>query len=145
MVKLIPLKQWVCDSCGEVIEKPEDGWFEWYTERDTSLDTGFRIVHHRGSCMYNDQWLEQQNRSPSDFDLSMVVGHNGLALLLNLMEHKKFRDTKEFIEVFRRLHLPYYEEARHYWDRARSDGFLDGNEYQQNSLLDIIKEYGESQ
>lgn len=142
-MKLIPLRQWTCDSCGEVIEKPEDGWFEWYTERDTSLDTGFRIVHHRGSCMYNDQRLEQQNRPPSDFDLSMVVGHNGLALLLNLMERKKFADMKEFIEVFRRLHLPYYEEARLYWNDALRDGFHDGCSFDENTLLDIIKNYGE--
>lgn len=142
-MKLIPLRQWTCDSCGGVIEKSEDGWFEWYTERDTSLDTGFRIVHHRGSCMYNDQRLEQQNRSPSDFDLSMVVGHNGLALLLNLMERKKFADMKEFIEVFRRLHLPYYEEARLYWNDALRDGFHDGYCFDENTLLDIIKNYGE--
>ena len=142
-MKLIPLRQWICDSCGEAIEKPENGWFEWYTERDTSLDSGFRIVHHRGSCMYNDQRLEQQNRSPSDFALSMVLGHNGLALLLNLMERKKFADMKEFIEVFRRLHLPYYEEARLYWNDALRDGFHDGCSFDDNTLLDIIKNYGE--
>ena len=27
-MRLIPLKQWICDSCGEVIEKPEDGWLD---------------------------------------------------------------------------------------------------------------------
>jgi len=85
----------------------------------------------------------QQNRSPSDFDLSMVVGHNGLALLLNLMGRKKFADMKEFIKVLRRLHLPYYEEARLYWNDALRDGFHDGCCFDENTLLDIIKNYGE--
>jgi uncharacterized protein YlaI len=26
IMKLKPLKQWICDSCGELIKKPEDGW-----------------------------------------------------------------------------------------------------------------------
>lgn len=86
IMKLIPLKQWVCDSCGGVIEKPEDGWFEWYTEMNLSLDTGFRIVHYRESCMYNERMLGHQNRSPSDLGLATVLGSGGLGYLLLKLE-----------------------------------------------------------
>lgn len=116
-MKLLPLKRWVCDSCGEVIDKPEDGWFEWYTEKNTSVDTGFRIVHRTESCMCNDRTLKQQNRSPCDLGLPMVLGSGGLGYLvfkLELSEKGVYRlaNTKELVEMIRRLHLPYYEEAR---------------------------------
>ena len=149
-MKLIPLKQWICDSCGGVIEKPEDGWFEWYTERGTSLEAGFRIVHHRGSCMYNDGVLCQQNRAPNGMSLRHVLGAGGLGYLLQMLELSeegvyKLADIKELIGIIRRLHLPYYEEARLYWKDALRDGFHDGCSFNENTLRGIIKEYGGSQ
>ncbi len=146
-MKLIPLKQWICDSCGGVIEKPTDGWLEWYTEKDKSLDSGFRIVHHRESCMYNDMTLNQQNRSPCDLSLSLVLGSGGLGYFLFELELSekgvhKFASIKELIEIIRRLHLPYYEEARLYWNDALRDGFHDGCSFDENTLLAIIQNYG---
>ena len=147
MMKLIPLKQWICDSCGGVIEKPEDGCFEWYTEKNTSLDTGFRIVHHRESCMYNDRTLEQQNRSLRDLGLARAIGSGGLGYLLFKLELSekgvyKLADIKELVEIIRRLHLPHYEEARLYWNDALRDGFHDGCSFDETTLLDIIENYG---
>jgi len=50
-----------------------------------------------------------------------------------------------FTELFRRLHIPYYEEARIYFDEARSDGFFEGHNeftiYSQPNLINIIEEY----
>jgi len=149
-MKLIPLKQWICDSCGEIIKKPEDGWFEWYTDEKTSFETGFRIVHHRESCMYDDGALIRQNRSPSHLALERVIGSAGLGYLLfsiELSEKKgvyKLADIEEFIEMIRRLHLSYWEEARLYWDKAYRDGFHDKCDFSENTLLSIINEYGES-
>ena len=143
-MKLIPLKQWICDSCGEIIEKPEDAWFEWYLDRNTSSETGFRIVHaNRTSCRYDDRQLEQQNKSPLDLPFSTVTWPDGLGALLYLTEHTSFADIKEFIDIVRRLHIPYYEEARQYWKQAEKDGLLDGSEYTIKALLAIINRYGE--
>jgi len=146
-MKLIPLRQWVCDSCGKVIDKPEDGWFEWYTEKNTCLDTGFRIVHQRESCMYNDRTLEQQNRSPCHLGLAGALGSSGLGYFLFKLELSgkgvhKLADIKEVAEIIRRLHLPYYEEARLYWDDALRDGFHDGCSFDESTLLGIIENYG---
>ena len=143
-MKLIPLKQWVCDSCGAVIEKPEDAWFEWYLDRNTSLETGFRIVHaNYPSCRYDDRQLEQENKSLLDLPFSAVIWPDGLGALLYLTEHTSFADIKEFIDIVRRLHIPYYEEARQYWKQAEKDGLLDGSEYTTRALLSIINRYGE--
>ncbi len=143
-MKLIPLKQWICDSCGGIIEKPEDAWFEWYLDRDTSYETGFRIVHAgQTSCRYDDRQLEQENKSPLDLPFATVLGPDGLGALLYLTEHTSFADLKEFIDIVRRLHIPYYEEARQYWKQAGRDGLFDGSEYTTKVLLSIINRYGE--
>ena len=45
----------------------------------------------------------------------------------------------------RRMTVPYYEEARIYWDEAEADGFFaDGNEYwiyQPITLKELIERY----
>ena len=53
------------------------------------------------------------------------------------------RDVREWVELFRRLHLPNYEEARLKWSLARAEGyFADANQvsaYTQEALQEIIK------
>ena len=148
-MKLTPLKQWICDSCGEIIEKPEEGWFEWYEDKKTSLGTGFRIVHHRNSCMYDDSMLNHQDKTTLDLNLKDVIGTDGLANSLFRIELSEkdiytLADLKGFIEILRRLHIPYWEEARLYWDKAYRDGFHDGCDFSENTLLSVINEYRES-
>ena len=148
-MKLTPLKQWICDSCGEIIEKPEEGWFEWYEDKKTSLGTGFRIVHHRNSCMYDDSMLNHQGKTTLDLNLKDVIGTDGLANSLFRIELSEkdiytLADLKGFIEILRRLHIPYWEEARLYWDKAYRDGFHDGCDFSENTLLSVINEYRES-
>ena len=143
-MKLIPLKQWICDACGETILNAEDGWLEWYLDRNTSYEAGFRIVHaSRLSCRYNERQLEQQNRSPLDLPFSTLIWPDGLGALLYLMEHTNFANHKEFVDIVRRLHVPYYEEARQYWQQAEKDKLFDGSEYTMKALLNIINRYGE--
>ena len=145
-MKLIPLRQWICDSCGRIIEKPEDGWFEWYSKK--SIHSNFRIVHHHRSCMYDDQNLRKQNILVADLNLTDVIGTDGLANSLFRVELSekgvyKIEDLKEFVEILRRLHVPYWEEARLYWDIAFREGFHDGCDFGENRLLSILNEYGE--
>ncbi|MFC1972063.1 hypothetical protein ACFLVE_01490 [Chloroflexota bacterium] len=145
-MKLIPLKQWICDSCGGIIEKPEDGWLEWYSKE--SVESNFRIVHHNRSCMYDD--LRKHNILVSDLNLTDVIGTHGLANSLFRIELSekgvdKIQDLKEFVEILRRLHVPYWEEARLYWDRALKEGFHDGCDFGENTLRSIIEEFEQSQ
>lgn len=157
-MKVIPLKQWICDSCGKIIKKPKDGWYEWYSEwysdSETTLHTGFRIVHHHPDCMYDDKALHQQNRSEHSLPLSYVVGSAGRSagfgyflfsiVLTEKKEVYKLADIEEYIEIIRRLYLPYWEEARLYWDNALKYGFHDGCDFSEDMLLSIIKKYRES-
>ena len=47
-MKLIPLKQFICDTCGGIINSPEEGWLEWLLDVNTTPHTnyGFKIIHH---------------------------------------------------------------------------------------------------
>lgn len=147
MIKMTPLKQWICDSCGLVIEEPEDGWLEWYRELDTEKETGFRIVHHKKICMYNAQQQYNERKSVMDMHLDNYVGSDGLVKLLTILEYHSLKDKRDVVEIIRRLHVPHYEEARQYWLQAKADGYFDGaNEvfpYIQSTLLDIISRYSE--
>ena len=86
-----------------------------------------------------------------------MLGPKGIAHLLSKMDVGTFhdpegrsvggvKDIRNWVEIFRRLHIPYYEEARGYIDRARSDGDLDGiNElalYQEDTLKRLVEKYG---
>lgn len=143
---LTPLQQWYCDSCGEVIESVENGWLEWYADRDNIFkEKGFRIVHHNKSCMYNEKWMYKVGKSVSDSHLDSFAGADGLVRLLSKIQLEYVEDNAELIEIIRRLHVPYYEEARKYHDEAEADGYFDGkNEYTRyitRTSIGIINKY----
>lgn len=148
---LTPLKQWICDTCGQIIESPEHGWLEWrQDENHKAFD--FRIVHHvvhspygpDGDCYQSD---ELHNH------LTRFVGEDGLAYLLNFLDPghhispdytgPRVSDMRGFVELIRRLHMQYYEEARQFFDKASYDGFFrDVNILNPKELKVIIKTYG---
>lgn len=143
---LIPLEQWYCDNCGEVINEPNDGWLEWYHEQgEIGNNEGYRIVHHDRKCMYNSKKLSLENKSLSDMHLSDFIGSDGLVTLLSHIEFNDVKDNSELVEIIRRLHVPYYEEARKYHHVAEENGFFSGeNEvtrYLQDTSKYIIENY----
>ena len=154
---LIPLKQWICDTCAEVIESPEHGWLEWRQDENGKA-SDFNIVHHiehsprklgGGDC-YPFRGLSSH--------LDRYVGENGLPHLLCLLdedihinlvnEHDSYPDVKyikQWMELVRRLQVQYYEEARQYFDRASEDGYFDGAWgiiFRPEKLKSIIEKYG---
>ena len=151
---LAPLKQWVCDRCSEVIQKPEDGFLEWLADGDAV--SGFKIVHARGASSRGGEcfhYTDHLNRA--DMHLSYYLGPAGLSALLGLLDPGAYHaptpaaasatTTREFVETARRLHVPYFEEARRYWDRAEADGLFDGSNedtlYAPEFLQSLVKRY----
>ena len=139
---LIPLNQFICDECGSLIVKSEDGWLEWFDDYETAVK-GFRIVHHSsvspkgengGDCYY------PRKAKVSDGHLTHYMGIDGLAFLLSKFD-RDLEDPKELAEIIRRLHIPHYEEARLFFDRAYKDGLIDSMDHDQKNLLMIINEY----
>jgi hypothetical protein len=150
-VKLTPLRQWICDSCGKLIEKPEDGWWEYLHDTETGLISGFRIVHYGGPCYYNEQALRHKNKLVGDMHLDQVLKSGGFGHMLHWLELSETRKINErieitdFTEIMRRLYLPYWEEARLYWEQAYKDGFHDKCSFDEEMLLSIISEYGKDE
>jgi hypothetical protein len=166
--KLQPLKQWYCDTCGKIIQKPDQGYLEWRDKEVGSGDNrrrvmyGFRIVHHalyspykesRDGCYYSNA------ERGGDLDLPFFLGTQGLIEAANWIDlgsawdsvyrGPEVEDLREWAVIFRRLHLPYYEEARPYLEQAKSGvEFGDNNEvsfYLPETLKEIIKFYTEEQ
>lgn len=121
---LKPLQQWTCDSCGQVINAPEEGYVEWRTAWQGRMDC-FHIVHdgqHQPknavrSCYY------QNSEKGGVLRISDLLALPGLLLLTSWVEPKNWdgedyeqptvSDLFEWLTLFRRLHIPYFEEARH--------------------------------
>jgi hypothetical protein len=90
-----------------------------------------------------------------DLPLNSVTGPSGLARLLSFFDVGPYHDPdysgprvadiREFTEIIRRLMLPYYEEARMYWERAIADGFFGSpNEvylYVPNTCQSLVEKY----
>ncbi|OAS82473.1 MULTISPECIES: hypothetical protein [Metabacillus] len=136
LYKLNPLKEWTCDVCSEVISDTNSTWLEWETNDTTNNDENFRLVH------------QECKRSSTDSDFTLkdlylyrVVGQDGLAKLLNTLEHLNLHNLEDFTEIIRRLHLPYYEEARQYLSKARSSGDYRSTEITEKDCKNIISEY----
>ena len=116
------------------------------------IKSHFRICHHSHACMkYANHPNVRDNHLP-DF-----LGELGFIKLLSFMDMGKtmipdvdytgprIDNFREYTDLLRRLFLPYYEEARYYWQNAENDGeFTETNEvtmYQEWKLKEIIEKY----
>lgn len=148
-----PLKQWICDVCGKVIEKPKDGYVVWGENEQGQIDK-IRILHKNKHVDGHVTGCDHDRRYSMSLPIESFLGDDGKVLLLSLIDpgpdfREEYRDhiadMRLFLEFFRRVQLPYYEEARIYWDKARSDGYFAGaNEiwsYLPENLKTLTEEY----
>lgn len=146
---LIPLKQWVCDACKEIIEKHEEGNVIW-EEDYQGLCINFKITHNI-RC--------NKNPHSKTIDIESLIGVNGISKLLAFLTPGPIRrslgstgqneisDFDNFVDLFRRLQVPHYEEARiKFSNFMLLDEFSDANEYspyQSEILKQIIETWYE--
>lgn len=129
---------WICDSCGERINRVEDGWVEWIVVRDQADNKharDLRLVHHRPAsplkdgvgCQINGHHeYKKDGGLLNDMPLSYFVGPDGLMHLLALLADEEFpRDI--VLEMIKRLHIPGYEIARNYFQEAMDRGVFEPN------------------
>lgn len=111
---LRPLEQFVCDVCGDLIENVEDGYVIYRCEN--YRDCGFKIIH-QGRC--------DDNKAPKSEALKEFLGARGLIMLTGFLSpgpiiinltHPEIDESPksldEFTDFFRRVQVPFYEEAR---------------------------------
>ena len=104
----------------------------------------FKIIHANEYCYFD---------YPNSLSLNCLLGERGYLKLLSfldigpllLKEYKgpRVKDLREFMEFMRRLTIPYYEEARLYFNYLPSDEDFDLEEsiYSQDELKRIIQKY----
>ena len=154
---LKPLEQFVCDSCKGVIEIPADGWVEWLDNIDgPNGSCGFRICHVHGKSKSGKKCQRHHHAvDVSDTSLNEVLSRApvfiysfiGVGHLHEIETHRtKIKDLKAFLDFARRLTVPYYEEARQFWNDAYQDGMLDGRHeystYDPVFLQEISEKFG---
>lgn len=155
---LKPLEQFICDTCGGIIEKPEDSYVEFIRESG-DLAHSFNIVHHAPKSPYYEEDNSSRSKNcyqhtneigRSDSHLNDFLGTKGIAYITSFIDvgeyhipeydGVRFKNGREFATFIRRVQIPYFEEARHHFDKAIQDGLIDG----QNELAifdaDFLKE-----
>jgi hypothetical protein len=127
-----PSVGWVCNSCGELIARVEDGWVEWLACEDESGATrlkGLRLVHKNEleefrRCRYDDRIEFQRDQSIVEgLPLERFVGADGLMLLLSLIAQNEM-PTSQVLELAKRVQIPGYEQARDFFHKAIDDGMI---------------------
>jgi hypothetical protein len=152
-MRLEPLKQWICDTCGQVIERPEDGYVQFNRDDDGVIDD-FTIVHHLSASPLKNSTKNGCYKYDFDNGLEYFLGYDGLVRLHSLLDAGKYHqpeyevsvsNIRKWSETYKRLHLPYYEEARMYFERTKADGYFeDANEiycYKPENLKAMIERY----
>jgi hypothetical protein len=160
MTTLEPLAQWRCDVCRQLIASAGQGMLQWYHEDDggISVERGFRIVHNAGSSPRQPTgncYYDFAKHPFADSHLEEFLGPAGLVNLLAFIDVGPLHepaytgprvDPRELTEIIRRLFVPFYEEARLYWDEAKEAGFFeDANEawpYLPETSQAIIHRFG---
>ena len=129
MMPGMPLTAWNCDTCHEDIEDPSIGVVIWRRSTDGSA-SGFLIVHKN----FGGRDCDPGARAGyvSNIDLSDMIGHVGQARLLALLSSGPIRpggvgsaELDSFVDVFRRLQTPWYEEARPRFEDELTHEWLD--------------------
>lgn len=111
-----PLTTWFCDSCDDPITDLDASLLTWDSD-EGGRATEFRIVHKNMDGRDCDD-----PRFSSSTELSNYVGPAGLAALLSFLSAGPLigkldsfpivANFDQFVDVVRRLHTPWYEEAR---------------------------------
>jgi hypothetical protein len=122
--------KWICDTCGEIIEKAEDGYVEWLSRSGSEKRSYYRLmlVHHspkspRERGCYPPKAKDIDLHNPLEY----FVGPNGLMWLLAQLSDDTFENREELLEMCKRLHVPGYEMARNNFESAIGDGVFEPN------------------
>ena len=112
-----PLTKWRCDTCQGPITDVEKAVVVARCDEELRL-SDFRLVHKSMDGRHCDPG--DRGGYESSWELGDLLGEDGLASLLAFLSPGPLRggnanrivDVDEFVDLVRRLHTPYYEEAR---------------------------------
>ena len=154
-----PFTKYVCDVCGKTIDA-KDAVLQWVQRpckdephspfRD-ELDS-MRICCNREAC---DSFLEYkaicEKLHFQWVHLDWFLGSDNIDEILTFPMERIIPDSlkEQYLEILRRLTIPYYEEARCYFNSAYQDGVIEDIDgynkghisWKPSRLKRIIEEY----
>lgn len=128
---------WYCDECGELTDDIEHTYVLWRRESDdeTFAPADFRIIHQI-------RCDRREREYGSSIDMRQFLGVDGQAYLLGMLSpgpiimanseggRVPLKDFDGFVDFFRRVQTPHYEEARrHFQCEGVADHYSDASEY----------------
>lgn len=133
----MPLSAWTCDTCGTEIDDPHTGLLTWQEDAHHKA-YDFRLVHKNIGAKTCDPGAA--SGYVSNVDLVHYLGPVGQAALLSMLSigplagpselDPRVKDFDSFVDVYRRLQTPWYEEARSRFTEENVQNLLsDANEY----------------
>lgn len=143
-----PLSRWYCDTCSDLIEPVNRGYVIWKST-DEMKAVDFKIIH-QGQC---DQDGYGCSQALEDFLGEKGINHLLSFLSIGLVKKNLGQSSAlhgvgsldEFVDFFRRVQTPYYEEARNNFKKPEFlDDFHDANEiapYFPDELKKIVARY----
>ena len=133
-MEMKPLTSWKCDKCGEAVSA-EEGYVIW---DGSGSPSDFHIIH-QGRCDNKSLAYSQA--------LQEFLGADGLAHLTSMISYgpahlgrgkPESPEADSYIDFFRRVQLPFYEEARAAFNdaevRANYDDSSESRPYMQDVL-----------
>ena len=156
---------WICDSCGNIIDKATDGWIQWRDFHAESkerkrlgqhpLCRDLQLVHHAPAsprrvdhvryfgCQFNDQ---DPTYGVKDLPLTFFLGPDGLMKMLAFIAEEDV-ERNEVLEMIKRLFIVGYEHARLHFSEAISDGVFEPNTapgYHSHSDIEAVNVWREN-
>jgi hypothetical protein len=133
----VPLDAWTCDSCGDLITDPERGLVTWRHDADGKY-YDFILVHKNIDGFNCDPG--HRNGYSQSVSIDHYLGDTGQAALMAFLSvgpmkndghpRVEVKDFDGFVDLFRRLQTPWYEESRSRFDDEDVQLALgDANEY----------------
>tara|TARA_R100001377_G_scaffold29436_1_gene16002 strand:- start:355 stop:804 length:450 start_codon:yes stop_codon:yes gene_type:complete len=146
-----PLSTWYCDVCDKKITNLKKGYVVWDTNKENKVSK-FNIIHKK-TC---DKKKHISSAELQDFygieGMSYLISkiNNGLLLRMNgKKDHCQVSDFDEYMDFFRRMQVPFYEEARRYFENvpyaSEHVDYVGFHSYLPETLEKIIREYGEKE
>jgi hypothetical protein len=136
LLELTPLKQWYCNHCGRKINSVINGQIEVCYDEERKSITNIKIIHRQECCMAFGEEYERNAYHP----LEGYLGEKGTGKFLYYYNDPKLNDKNPLIEIYKRTHLRYYEEAHQFLDQAFEDGYTYGPYWMSSDCPEVLKE-----
>ena len=138
-----------CDKCNKVIEKVSNGWVQWLDNENKQF-YGFKITHHKSFSPLkkkteNGCYFYFKSADLNDLPLSSFYDIDGMGYFLGMGNKilesglPQIESRREFLKIFMRIHLPYYEQVSREVDLDKRS--LDQKIFMPRNLRLIIKNY----